>query len=110
MSFTVDTQRPALTPARPDAVVGVDLGIKTLAVLSSGEQIPNPRHPSGALRKVRRLSRAVSRKVGPYDAATKARRPSSRRWRRSAAALGKAQGRVADQRKDAIRKLTTMLA
>jgi putative transposase len=45
VSFTVDAQRPVLTPARPDAVVGVDLGIKTLAVLSSGEQIPNPTAP-----------------------------------------------------------------
>lgn len=110
VSFTVDAQRPVLTPAQPDTVVGVDLGIKTLAVLSSGEQIPNPRHLSSALRKVRRLSRAASRRIGPYDAATKSRRPSSNRWRRSTAALGKAQGRVADQRKDAIHKLTTGLA
>ena len=109
VSFTVAAQRPALTPASPDTVVGVDLGIRTVAVLSSGEQIPNPRHLSSALPKVRRHSRAVSRRVGPYDAATKKRRPSSSRWRRSAAALGKAAGRVADQRKDAIHKLTTVL-
>ena len=109
VSFTVAAQRPALTPASPDMVVGVDLGIRTVAVLSSGEQIPNPRHLSSALPKVRRHSRAVSRRVGPYDAATKKRRPSSSRWRRSAAALGKAAGRVADQRKDAIHKLTTVL-
>ena len=46
VSFTVDMARPALTPARPDAVVGVDLGIKTLAVLSTGEQIPNLHTPT----------------------------------------------------------------
>jgi IS605 OrfB family transposase len=64
-SFTVETgvSRPA--PRLPDAVVGVDLGIKTLAVLSTGEEVPNPRHLSGALRKLRRLSRAVSRRQGP---------------------------------------------
>jgi transposase len=44
-SFTVDTEITRPAPARPDAVVGVDLGIKTLAVLSTGEQIPNPRMP-----------------------------------------------------------------
>jgi putative transposase len=93
VSFTVDAQRPVLTPASPDAVVGVDLGIKTLAVLSSGEQIPNPRHLSSALRKVWRLSREVSRRVGTYDPATKKRRLPSNRWRRSTAALAKAQGR-----------------
>jgi Probable transposase/Helix-turn-helix domain len=110
VSFTVDTQRPVLTPASPGAVVGVDLGIKTLAVLSSGEQIPNPRHSNAGLRKIRRLSRAVSRRVGPYDAVAKKGRPPSNRWRHASAALGKAAGRVADQRKDTIHKLTTALA
>jgi IS605 OrfB family transposase len=110
VSFTVDMARPALTPARPDAVVGVDLGIKTLAVLSTGEQIPNPRHSNSAARKVARLSRKVSRRIGPYDPATKTRRPPSSRWRAATSALAKAQGRVADQRKDSTHKLTTMLA
>jgi IS605 OrfB family transposase len=91
-------------------VVGVDLGIKTLAVLSSGEQIPNPRHANAGQRKIRHLSRAVSRRVGPYDAVAKKGRPPSNRWRHATAALGKAAGRVADQRKDTIHKLTTALA
>jgi putative transposase len=54
-SFAVEAgiSRPA--PRLPDAVAGVDLGIKTLAVLSTGEEVPSPRHMSGALRKIRRL-------------------------------------------------------
>jgi len=105
-AFTAETgiSRPA--PRRPDAVAGIDLGIKTLAVLSTGEEIPSPRHMSGALRKLRRLSRAISRRQGP-DRRT--RREPSNRWRRASAALGKAQGRVADQRKDGLHKLTTRL-
>ena len=110
VSFTVDTQRPAPGPARPDVVVGVDLGVKTLAVLSTGQEFPNPRHSNGAARKVRHLNRTVSRRVGPYDNATKKRRVPSNRWRRASAALAKAQGRVADQRKDGLHKLTTSLA
>jgi IS605 OrfB family transposase len=107
VSFTVETEviRPA--PRLPDAVVGVDLGIKTLAVLSTGEEIPNPRHLSGALRKLRRLSRTMSRRQGP-DRRTG--RQSSNRWRRVSASVGRAQGRVADQRKDGLHKLTTRLA
>jgi len=89
----------------------VDLGIKTLAVVatSTGEtaEIPNPRHLSRALRKVRRLSRAVSRRHGP-DRRT-GRAPSNR-WRRADAARNRALGRVADQRRDGIHKLTTRLA
>ena len=105
-SFAVETgiSRPA--PRLPGAAVGVDLGIKTLAVLSTGEEIANPRHLSGALRKIRRLSRAMSRRQGP-DRRT--RREPSNRWRRASAALGRAQGKVADQRKDGLHKLTTRL-
>jgi len=105
-AFTVeqDISRPA--PADPDAVAGIDVGIKTLAVLSTGEEIPNPRHLRRSLRKVRRLSRTVSRRRGPDR---RARRQPSNRWRHASAALGKAQGRVADQRGDALHKATTNL-
>jgi len=106
-SFAVETgvSRPA--PRHRDAVVGIDLGIKKLAVLSTGEEIPNPRHMSGALRKLRRLARTLSRRQGP-DRRT-GRRPSNR-WERASAALGRTQGRVTDQRKDGLHKLTTRLA
>jgi len=105
-AFTVEQEvtRPAASDL--DTVVGVDLGIKALAVLSTGETIENPRHLGKALRKVRRLSRTVSRRQGP-DRRT--RSVPSNRWRRASAALTEAQGRVADQRKDALHKTTTDL-
>jgi putative transposase len=109
-SFTAQVRRPAATSSCPDAVVGVDLGIKSLAVLSTGEVIANPRHLGSALGKVRRLSRTAARRAGPYDCVTKKHRPGSKRWRQATAALGKAAGRVADQRRDATHKLTTGLA
>ena len=111
ISFTVeqDITRPA--PLLPSAVAGIDLGIKTLAVAadSTGRtfEVPNPRHLSRGLRKVRRLSRAVSRRQGP-DRRT-GQRPSNR-WRRADAARNRAVAMVADQRKDSIHKLTTTLA
>ena len=106
-SFTADAEITRPAPARPGAVIGVDLGIKTLAVLSTGQEIPNPRHLTGALRKIRRLSRTMARRHGP---GRQARREPSNRWRRAATALGRAHGRAADQRKDGLRKLTTRLA
>jgi IS605 OrfB family transposase len=106
-SFTVEAEITRPAPARPDEVAGVDLGVKTLAVLSTGEEIPNPRHMSGALRKLRRLSRTMARRQGPGRRT--GQRPSNR-WRRASGALGKAHGRVADQRKDGLHKLTTRLA
>ena len=105
-AFTVEQDVARPSPADPDAVAGIDLGIKTLAVLSAGEEIPSSRHLGKSLRKVRRLSRAVSRRQGP-DRWT--RQQPSNWWRRAAAALGKAQGRVAGQRRDALHKATTGL-
>ncbi len=105
-SFTVeqDVERPAALD--PAAVVGVDLGIKTLAVLSTGETIANPRHLAKAERKIRRLSRTVSRRDGA-DRRTSS--TGSNRWKRTAKALGRAQRRVADLRRDALHKTTTDL-
>jgi transposase len=106
-SFTVETEVSRPAPRLPDAVVGVDLGVKALAVLSTGEEIPNPRHLSGALRKLRRLSRTMARRQGP---ARRTGREPSNRWRRASAAVAKAHGRVADQRRDGLHKVTSRLA
>ena len=105
-AFTVEQDVSRPSPADPGAVVGIDLGIKTFAVLSTGEEIPSPRHQGRSLRKVRRLSRTASRRRGPDR---RIRQQPSNRWRRAASALGKAQGRVADRRRDALHKATTDL-
>lgn len=111
VAFTVEQGISRPRPSRPDVAVGVDLGIKALAVVatSDGEvfEVPNPRHLGKALRKVRRLSRAASRRQGP-DRRT-GQKPSNR-WLRTDAARNRPLGRVADQRRDAIHKLTTRLA
>ncbi|MFE5587014.1 IS607 family element RNA-guided endonuclease TnpB [Kitasatospora sp. NPDC056531] len=81
VSFTVEVERAEPVPARPDAVIGVDLGVKTLAVFSDGRPAAdNPRHYDAALRKLRRLSRTVSRRQGPNRRT--GQRPS-KRWQRA---------------------------
>ncbi|GIE74095.1 resolvase [Actinoplanes philippinensis] len=107
VSFTVEVERAERTPARPGSVVGVDVGIKHLAVLSTGELVDNPRHLVAAQRRMRALGRALSRKTGP-DRRTGRR--ASKRWERSAARLGRAHARVASLRRDGLHKLTTRLA
>lgn len=106
-SFTVEVQRTTRQPAQPDAVVGVDLGISTLAVLSTGECVPNPRHLNKALRKLRSASRTLSRRVGPDRRS--GQRPSAR-WKAAQREISRVHTRVANLRKDAIHKLTTGLA
>jgi putative transposase len=107
VSFTAEVDRQAGAPDRPDAVVGVDVGVRHLAVLSTGELVPNPRHLGDALQRLRGLARAASRKAGP-DRHT-GRRPSNR-WRRAAARLTRAHARVSNLRRDGLHKLTTRLA
>ncbi|MDG4767601.1 IS607 family element RNA-guided endonuclease TnpB [Solwaraspora sp. WMMD406] len=107
VSFTVEVERAARGPARPDSVVGVDVGITHLAVLSTGELVDNPRHLLAARRRMRTLGRALSRKTGPDR--RNGRRPS-KRWERAARRLGRAHARVANLRRDGLHKLTTRLA
>jgi putative transposase len=106
VAFTTEVQRADRTPARPQSVVGVDVGIKHLAVLSTGELVDNPRHLAAAQTRLRQLGRALSRKTGPDRRA--GRRPS-KRWERAAARLGRAHARVANLRRDGLHKLTTRL-
>ncbi|MFI7281066.1 IS607 family element RNA-guided endonuclease TnpB [Micromonospora chersina] len=107
VAFTVEIERPERRAARPESMVGVDVGIAHLAVLSTGELVPNPRHLGGAQHRLRSLGRALSRKVGP-DRRT-GQRPSNR-WRRTQQRLARAHARVANLRRDGLHKLTTRLA
>lgn len=106
-SFTCVVVPVERGPARPEAVIGVDLGIKNLAVFSDGRPpAPNPKHYDAARRKLARLSRAVSRKHGP-DRRT-GRRPS-KRWTRANRDRNRVHHRTANLRTDALHKLTTAL-
>jgi len=107
VAFIVDALHVHVAPRRPDAVLGVDLGIKTLAVLSEGEPVENPRHFDASRRKLARASRTVSRRQGP-DRRT-GQKPSNR-WTRANVARNKVHHKVAAQRRDGLHKLTTKLA
>ncbi|MEO6087144.1 MAG: IS607 family element RNA-guided endonuclease TnpB [Umezawaea sp.] len=108
VSFCVAVEKQERVPVRPDAVIGVDLGVKTLAVFSDGRPpVENPRHHDTARRKLGRLSRTVSRRVGP-DRRT-GQRPSHR-WQRANDQRNRVHHRVANLRRERIHQLTTALA
>ncbi|MEV6859849.1 IS607 family element RNA-guided endonuclease TnpB [Streptosporangium subroseum] len=109
VSFTCEIDRADRVPARPDLVVGVDLGVKDLAVLSTGEVVANPKHHRTALKRLRRLNKQLARRIGPRTPDGGRREPSAR-WRKTKAALGKTHARVAHQRRDGLHQLTTRLA
>lgn len=85
-----------------DRVIGVDLGVKSLAVLSSGEVVPNPRHLDGALAALRRAQRRCSRRHGP-DRRTRV--APSNRWRKANDRVTALHTRVGNQRRDGLRHL-----
>ncbi|MFD5494731.1 RNA-guided endonuclease TnpB family protein, partial [Streptomyces sp. NPDC127091] len=111
VSFQAEVKRDLERVARPDVAVGIDLGVKTLAVMadSTGEirQVPNLGHYDTARRQLRRASRIVSRRQGP-DRRT-GRQPS-KRWEKANAQRNKVHHRVANLRADALHKLTTSVA
>ncbi|MEV7787684.1 IS607 family element RNA-guided endonuclease TnpB [Streptomyces sp. NPDC088106] len=111
VSFQAQVKRGLVGVTRPDAAVGIDLGVKTLAVMadSTGEirTVPHPGHYDGALGQLRRVSRVVSRRQGP-DRRT-GQQPS-KRWEKANAQRNKVHHRVANLREDALHKLTTAVA
>jgi putative transposase len=119
-SLCCEVQRADPVPAKPDATVGVDAGVRHLAVLSTGEQVANPRALQGAQRRLRRYQRRVDRQrrannPGCYDErsrAIKRKRPvkQSNRQRRAERSMTRLHARARNVRRDAIHKLTSRLA
>ena len=119
VSFTVERSGKRRCARRPDAAVGVDVGLARLATLSTGATVANARPLKEALRKLRRLQRQLDRQrrannPGTYlsDGRTK---PGAKRWMKSKRMLRTEQrvrrlhGRVANLRREQAHQLTTYL-
>ena len=79
-------------------VVGIDVGLKTYAVTSKGEEIENPKFLKKSLKKLARAQRKHSKKQKDSSNRKKAR-----------IKVAKLHERVANQRKDFQHKVTTKL-
>ena len=98
-SLTVERDdKPVAKPPRGGAV-GIDLGVKTLATLSDGTVIENPRALAASERRLKQAQKALSRKT-----------MGSKRRAKARAKVARLHARVANQRSDAIHKATTWLA
>ena len=98
VSVQVELDLPEPVPA-DKPIAGVDLGVRALATVSDGTLIPNPNALKGSWRKVKRLQRAVSRKV-----------KGSANRRKAVRKLARAHLRVANIRQNALHQATTPLA
>ncbi len=81
-----------------DNAIGVDVGLKDLATLSTGEKIRNPKHLAKSQKRLKRAQHSLSRKVKGSKNREKARRKVARIY-----------AQIADQRLDGLHKLTTRL-
>jgi putative transposase len=84
---SIQVEQERAVPVNTGPVVGVDLGVKTLAALSDGTVIPNPKPLKQRLKKIKRLHRAVTRKP-----------KGSHNRKKVARKLGTAYRRVSNQR------------
>jgi putative transposase len=96
---SIQVEQEQLVPGNTGPVVGVDLGIKTLATLSDGTVIPNPKPLKRRLKKIKRLHRAVTRKP-----------KGSQNRKKAARTLGQAYRKASNQRADTLHQVTTRLA
>ncbi|MEU8119705.1 RNA-guided endonuclease TnpB family protein [Spirillospora sp. NPDC049024] len=87
-------------PAAPatENAVGIDAGITSLVALSTGEKVANPRHERRDRARLAKAQRNLSRKAPGSANRDKARRKVAR-----------VHARIADRRRDLLRKLSTRL-
>jgi putative transposase len=94
----------ALPPTTGERAVGVDLGVKTLAVTSDGVQYENEKRFALHASRLKRYQRQMARrKPAPGQKA-------SNNYRKAQAKAGRIHARIADGRRDQIHKITTELA
>lgn len=80
------------------AVVGLDMGLKSFAITSDGGEYPNHKHLAKSQKQLARLQRQLSRKSKGSNRREKAR-----------VKVARLQEHIANQRKDALHKLSTQL-
>jgi putative transposase len=78
--------------------VGIDLGVLTLATLSTGEKIPNPNFEKILLPRQRKLARRFSRK-----------QKGSKNYDKARIKLARLKARIADQRRDYLHQVSTKI-
>ena len=97
ISIAVEVKKD-LTLPKTGKFVGVDLGVKNIAITSDGCKFANPRWIQKSEKKLKRLQRELDR-----------RKRASKRRERTRLRLARQHAKVANQRKDCLHKITTYL-
>ena len=99
-SILVDTTAQPLPkrPVSPDTTIGIDTGLKTFAVCSNGEEFATPHFQRKQKRKLKMLSRRLSRK-----------QKGSRAFNETKLKIARVHSKIAHQRMDYLHKITYRL-
>lgn len=99
-SFSIEVDESFVYPntCENQEVVGIDLGIKTLMTLSTGEKVENPRFLREKEGNLRKLQKNLSRKV-----------KGSSNWKKAKGLLQVTHRRVRDARRDFTHKVTSRI-
>jgi putative transposase len=107
VAFTCELTRQLPISNGQASTVGVDVGIRHLAVLSTGEQIPNPRPLERLQHKRRRLQRQWNRQ--DRERIASGRTHPGRRQQQTRRRIARVEARAACIRRDGLHKLTSRL-
>lgn len=97
VTFSVEVDQPAVRTPTGESV-GVDLGLKDFAVLSTGERIAHPKHMERREHRLKRYQRMLAR-----------RQKGSANRRKAVQKVARAHSRVRDARRDFLHKTSTDL-
>lgn len=100
-------EQPEQISIKEHKVVGVDLGIKTLATLSTGVVFENPKHYYQEAAKLKRLQKQLSRKEKGAGRVT--RLASNRRFK-ARMKVARQHNRIANLRNNTLHHVTTFLS
>ena len=98
----IPTPEPVHKTHNENQAVGVDLGVKDLAVLSNGTKVTGAKPHKAQLSRMRQLNKAISRKQGAKKGEKK-----SKNFIKSQKKLSRLHARIANIRNDELHKLTT---
>ncbi|WP_235809546.1 transposase [Methanofollis ethanolicus] len=100
VNILVDDGKPEPEPApfSLDTTLGIDVGLKDFATLSTGEKVENPRYLKTSLQRLKVLQRRVSRKV-----------KGSKNREKAIQRLARCHEKIANQRNDFLHKISNRI-
>ena len=105
VSILIDNQKdlPIKATIKEETTVGIDFGIKDLAILSDGTKIPNPKFLKQSEKRLRVEQRSLSKKCKPRS------KEQSKSYLKQKLVVALLHEKIKNQRIDYLHKLTTSI-